>query len=192
MALKIEAAVNSRRNDDFLIIARTDAIAILGVEEAVRRGKLYEKAGADVVFLEAPRTLDELKLAAGSFNVPTMANLIEGGKTPFLSAAQLQDLGFKIAAYPHSLILTCIRAIQKTLATLMAPGGDGARTKATEPADSGYFRGELARKIAAWAQERGEPADPRADAPGGGGRRNSRGCRPAPSRGRARRGSRPR
>jgi 2-methylisocitrate lyase-like PEP mutase family enzyme len=126
MALKIEAAVNSRRNDDFLIIARTDAIAVLGVEEAVRRGKLYEKAGADVVFLEAPRTLDELKLAAGSFNVPTMANLIEGGKTPFLSAAQLQDLGFKIAAYPHSLILTCIRAIQKTLATLKAQGTTGA------------------------------------------------------------------
>jgi len=126
MALKIEAAVKSRRSDDFLIIARTDAIAVLGVEEAVRRGKLYEKAGADVVFLEAPRTLDELKLAAGSFNVPTMANLIEGGKTPFLSAAQLQDLGFKIAAYPHSLILTCIRAIQKTLATLLAQGTTGA------------------------------------------------------------------
>jgi 2-methylisocitrate lyase-like PEP mutase family enzyme len=122
MALKIEAAAHSRRSDDFMIIARTDAIAVRGLEEAVERGKLYEKAGADVVFLEAPTTIEELKVAAGSFGVPTMANLIEGGKTPFLSAAELEELGFRIAAYPHSLILTCIRSIQKTLAALKENG----------------------------------------------------------------------
>ena len=122
MALKIEAAAHARRNDDFMIIARTDAIAVRGLEEAVERGKLYEKAGADVVFLEAPTTVEELKVAAGSFAVPTMANLIEGGKTPFLSASELEALGFRIAAYPHSLILTCIRSIQKTLAALKEHG----------------------------------------------------------------------
>ena len=122
MALKIEAAAASRRSDDFQIIARTDAIAVLGVDEAVRRGKLYEEAGADVVFLEAPTTIEELKVAAGSFGVPTMANMIEGGKTPFLSTAELEELGFRIAAYPHSLILTCIRSIQKTLTALKEQG----------------------------------------------------------------------
>ena len=66
--------------------------------------------------------VEELKVAAGSFGVPTMANLIEGGKTPFLSAAELEELGFSIAAYPHSLILTCIRSIQKTLAALKEHG----------------------------------------------------------------------
>ena len=122
MALKIEAAVHSRRSDDFIIIARTDAIAVLGLEEAVRRGKLYEEAGADIVFLEAPTTMEELKVAAGSFGVPTMANMIEGGKTPFLSTDELEELGFRIAAYPHSLILTCIRSIQKTLTALKEQG----------------------------------------------------------------------
>ena len=122
MALKVEAAADSRRSDDFLIIARTDAIAVMGLEEAVERGRLYERAGADVVFLEAPTTVEELKAAAGSFGVPTMANLIEGGKTPFLSAAELEELGFKIAAYPHSLILGCIRSIQKTLRALKEDG----------------------------------------------------------------------
>ena len=122
MALKIEAAVHSRRSDDFLIIARTDAIAVAGLEEAVARGKLYERAGADVVFLEAPTTVEELKVAAGSFGVPTMANMIEGGKTPFLTAAELEELGFRIAAYPHSLILSCIRSIGKTLAPSRSMG----------------------------------------------------------------------
>jgi 2-methylisocitrate lyase-like PEP mutase family enzyme len=122
MALKIEAAAHSRRSDDFIIIARTDAIAVNGLDDAVARGWLYEKAGADVVFLEAPTTVEELKVAANSFGVPTMANLIEGGMTPFLSAAELQELGFSIAAYPHSLILTCIRSIQRTLAEIKEKG----------------------------------------------------------------------
>ncbi len=122
MALKIEAAVHSRRSDDFLIIARTDAIAVAGLQEAVERGKLYERAGADVVFLEAPTTVEELKVAAGSFGVPTMANMIEGGKPPFLTAAELEGLGFRIAAYPHSLILSCIRSIDKTLRALREHG----------------------------------------------------------------------
>ena len=122
MALKIEAAVHSRRSDDFLIIARTDAIAVAGLQEAVARGKLYERAGADVVFLEAPTTVEELEVAAGSFGVPTMANMIEGGKTPFLTAAELEGLGFRIAAYPHSLILSCIRSIDKTLSALKEHG----------------------------------------------------------------------
>ena len=122
MALKIEAAVASRRSDDFQIIARTDAIAVHGIEDAVERGKLYEKAGADVVFLEAPTTDEELKIAAGSFDVPTMANLIEGGKTPFHTTEALEAMGFSIAAYPHSLILRCIRTIQKTLTALKETG----------------------------------------------------------------------
>ncbi|NKB68269.1 MAG: carboxyvinyl-carboxyphosphonate phosphorylmutase [Candidatus Latescibacteria bacterium] len=122
MALKIEAAVEARRSDDFVIIARTDALAVNGLADAVERGKLYEQAGADVIFLEAPTTIDELKVAAGSFGVPTMANMIEGGKTPFLTTSQLEELGFRIAAYPHSLILTCLRSIQKTLVALKEQG----------------------------------------------------------------------
>jgi 2-methylisocitrate lyase-like PEP mutase family enzyme len=122
MTLKVEAAVNSRQSDDFLIIARTDAIAVTGIEDAIQRGKLYEEAGADIIFVESPRTLEELKQAGGSFKVPTMANMVEGGKTPLVSHQELQAMGFKLVAHPVTLLMASITAMRQTLAVLKEKG----------------------------------------------------------------------
>ena len=117
MALKVEAAATARRSDDFLIIARTDAAGIMGIDEAIRRGKLYEKAGADIVFVESPQTVEDMKRAATSFDRPTMANMIEGGRTPLMSKQQLQDMGYKLLAFPLTLLMVSITAMQKALAS---------------------------------------------------------------------------
>ena len=108
MALKIEAAVASRRSDDFLIIARTDARSILGFEEAIRRGKIYEEAGADVIFK------------------PAMANMVEGGKTPLLTATELNEMGFKLVAFAVSCLLAATKAIQRAMQVLKEEGSTQA------------------------------------------------------------------
>ena len=122
MALKIEAAVASRRSDDFLIIARTDARSILGFEEAIRRGKIYEAAGADVIFIESPQTEEELKIVADSFDKPTMANMVEGGKTPLLTATELNEMGFKLVAFAVSCLLAATKAMQRAMKVLREEG----------------------------------------------------------------------
>ena len=100
-ASKLKAAVHARGSDDLVIIARTDSRAPLGFDEAVRRGNLYRDAGADVVFVEAPQSMEELSgIVANVPDAPLFANMIEGGKTPFLSSAELQALGFKMVVYP--------------------------------------------------------------------------------------------
>ena len=112
MAGKIKAAVNVRASNETLIIARTDAIAVEGFDGAVARAALYRDAGADMLFIEAPRQRDELarvvKQAAGK--VPLMANMVEGGKTPILPARELQELGFSLVIFPGGIV----RALAKT------------------------------------------------------------------------------
>jgi methylisocitrate lyase len=116
---KLRAAVVARGDDDLVIIGRTDAREPLGLEEAIRRGKLYRDAGADVVFVEAPRSVDELKaIAAAIPDAPLFANMIEGGKTPLLSSAELQALGFKMVVYPLSALFAAAQAILETYRTL--------------------------------------------------------------------------
>ncbi|MBE9129108.1 isocitrate lyase/PEP mutase family protein [Coleofasciculus sp. LEGE 07081] len=103
---KIQAAVQARGDTGLVIIARTDARAPLGLEEALRRGCAYVDAGADVLFVEAPQSVEELKAIASAFpNVPLVANIVEGGKTPQLSASELQQIGFKIVFFPLSGLL---------------------------------------------------------------------------------------
>lgn len=98
---KICAAVEARRNSDLVIIGRTDARAVEGFDAALARGWAYFEAGADVIFIEAPESAEELRTIASTFpDVPTFANMIEGGKTPLVSAKELEDLGFKIAVFP--------------------------------------------------------------------------------------------
>jgi carboxyvinyl-carboxyphosphonate phosphorylmutase len=126
MALKIEAAVESRRSDDFLIIARTDARAVLGLKEAIRRGKTYEKAGADVIFIESPQTKEELKMVAESFDKPAMANMIEGGKTPLLTTKALNEMGFKLVAFAVSCLLAATKAMQRAMKVLKEEGSTQA------------------------------------------------------------------
>ncbi|MFN3718082.1 MAG: oxaloacetate decarboxylase [Rhizobium rhizophilum] len=100
MVKKIEVAVDSRRSDDFLIIARTDARTSLGLDEAVRRAKAYAAAGADILFVESPESTEEVKAIAEAIDRPLLANMVNGGRTPLLPASALQALGYKIAIYP--------------------------------------------------------------------------------------------
>jgi len=98
---KIRAAVEARGDSGLVIVGRTDARAVLGLDAAIERGRAYREAGADVIFVEAPQSIDELERIAEAFvGVPTFANMIEGGRTPLLSAGELEALGFKIAVYP--------------------------------------------------------------------------------------------
>ncbi len=103
---KIQAAVQARGDSRLVIIARTDARAPLGLEAAIHRGRAYIDAGADALFVEAPQSVEELQSIASAFpGVPLVANIVEGGKTPQLSASELQQMGFKIVFFPVSALL---------------------------------------------------------------------------------------
>jgi len=117
---KLHAAVEARGESDLVIIGRTDARGPLGLDEGIRRGKLYHEAGADVVFVEAPQSLDELRAIAGAFprGTPLFANMIEGGKTPLLTAAELQEIGFTMVVYPLSGLFSAAKAIGETFRAL--------------------------------------------------------------------------
>jgi methylisocitrate lyase len=118
-AAKLRAAADARDGDDLVIIGRTDARQPLGLEEAVRRGKLYRKAGADVVFVEAPRSVAELREVARAIpDAPLFANMIEGGKTPLLSSAELRELGYKMVVYPLSALFSAAKAVEETYRAL--------------------------------------------------------------------------
>jgi carboxyvinyl-carboxyphosphonate phosphorylmutase len=110
MVGKIKAAVAARRQE-LVIIGRTDARAVTSLEDAIQRGRAYAEAGADVVFVEAPRSPEEMAEITKSIPAPLLINMVEGGKTPQLSLAELQAIGFKIALYPTA----CIRAASQTL-----------------------------------------------------------------------------
>ena len=122
MVLKIEAAIESRRSDDFLIIARTDARSVLGFEEAIKRGRMYEDAGADIIFIESPESEEELRIIGQSFNHPALANMVEGGKTPVVGVKTLEKMGFKIAIFPVTCLLVAAKAMQKAMDVLRDNG----------------------------------------------------------------------
>lgn len=122
MVKKIEVAVDSRRSDDFLIIARTDSRTGLGIDEAIRRGKAFAEAGADVVFVESPESEEEMKRIAGEIDAPLFANMVNGGRTPLLSADRLKELGFSIAIHPAVGFLAMGAALEKAYADLKANG----------------------------------------------------------------------
>ena len=118
-AAKLRAAADARDGDDLVIIGRTDARQPLGLDEAIRRGKMYRDAGADVVFVEAPRSVDELRDVARAIpDAPLFANMIEGGKTPLLSSAELRDLGYKMVVYPLSALFAAAKAVEETYRVL--------------------------------------------------------------------------
>jgi len=120
---KLSAAVEARGDSGLVIIARTDARAPLGLDEAIQRGKAYYAAGADVVFIEAPQSVTELRLIANAFpNVPLFANMIEGGKTPLLSPQELQQIGFRLVVYPLSGLFAAARALQRIFQALKETG----------------------------------------------------------------------
>jgi 2-methylisocitrate lyase-like PEP mutase family enzyme len=125
MVRKIEVAADSRASRDFLIVARTDARTSLGLPEAIRRGRLYARAGADVVFIESPETEDEMARIGQEIDAPLLANMVEGGRTPMLSAERLRGLGFSIAIYPAIGFLAVAAALERVYGRLREHG-DGA------------------------------------------------------------------
>ena len=122
MVQKIHAAVDARTDDDFTIIVRTDAIAVTGWEDAMRRCEKYVQAGADVLFVEALRTPEQIEQAGQELIVPLLYNYVETGKSPLLSASELERMGFKIVIYPASGLLSAMRAVRETLAILKEQG----------------------------------------------------------------------
>ena len=123
MTEKVRAAVEARRSNDFLIIARTDARAAEGLDSALRRARAYREAGADVLFVEAPQNEEEVTQVARAFpNVPLLFNWAEGGKTPPMPLEQLKELGYRIVIFPISALLVAAKAIQALLAEIQAHG----------------------------------------------------------------------
>jgi 2-methylisocitrate lyase-like PEP mutase family enzyme len=123
MVQKIKAAVDARRDPDFVLIARTDAIAVTGLDDALERANAYREAGADVLFVEAPRTVEEMRTVIRSVPGIHLANMVEGGgKTPILPAKELQSIGYRIAIYPVALWMSCIKTMQEVLAVLKEDG----------------------------------------------------------------------
>jgi 2-methylisocitrate lyase-like PEP mutase family enzyme len=122
MVGKIKAAVDTRTNPDFLVIARTDANAVHGIKEALERAQLYQDAGADVIFVEAPKNLAEIKEIASSLSVPQIINIVIGGKTPTLSHDQLKEMGFAMVLYANAALQGAITGMQNALSSLKESG----------------------------------------------------------------------
>lgn len=121
MMVKVRAAVKARKDKDMLIIARTDAIAVLGFDEAIRRGKMYAEAGADIIFVEAPTSVQQLESIPKLIkNTPVLVNVAP--KTPYLSVDRYNEMGFAVAIYPPLSITTAYRAIREELTQLKKEG----------------------------------------------------------------------
>ncbi len=118
MAGKIRAAADARTEQDIVVIARTDARAVAGPEEAMRRAKAFVEAGADMIFYEAPESLAEITAVAENVDAPLLINMALGGKTPFMPISKLEELGFRIAIYPIFLMKSSIEAMHVALERL--------------------------------------------------------------------------
>jgi methylisocitrate lyase len=122
MIKKIEAAIEARTDPDFVIIARTDARAVEGLENAIRRGRRYAEAGADVFFVEAPQSVEEIQAIAKSISVPLLINMFKGGKTPLVPMNELEAMGYRVAIVPSPLQLAAIHAMEGLLQILKKEG----------------------------------------------------------------------
>jgi 2-methylisocitrate lyase-like PEP mutase family enzyme len=146
MVGKIKAAVDTRRDPDMVVIARSDARAIEGLQAAIDRVNAYLEAGADVGFVEAPQTVEELRIVGRSVNGPNLVNVFEGGKTPMQSATELEAMGFSLGFYPSQTHRAAIRAAQRVLAALKEDG----HTTRVEPDLATFQEREEAVGTAAW------------------------------------------
>ena len=122
MVRKIEVAAASRSSPDFLIVARTDARTNHGLDEALRRGEAYAKAGADILFIESPESEEEMAKIGRHFDLPLIANMVEGGRTPVLPAKRLQEIGYKIAIFPATGLLAAAQALERVYGVLREKG----------------------------------------------------------------------
>lgn len=115
MVSKLKAAVYARKSENLMIIARTDARAVNGFDDALARVQAYAEAGADILFFEAPQSLEEMKKVAQKTTKPLLANMVEGGKTPAMTGEQLAAIGYKIVIYPNSMLNTATKALRDML-----------------------------------------------------------------------------
>ena len=122
MVNKLRAAAAARRDPNFLIIARTDARTNHGIDEAIRRARLYEQAGADVIFVESLESIEEMRMVNQAVSKPTIANMVEGGRTPYLTAQELQDLGYRLVVFPASTLYAAMQSVLSVLGELKSTG----------------------------------------------------------------------
>lgn len=122
MVGKLKAALDARQDEDLVIMARTDALALNGLDDAIERGRLYRAAGADMIFVEAPGDIEQMRRICGEIDAPCMANNIEGGLSPFLPAAELQAIGYAMVAFPVATSYAVAAAIGRLMRTLQATG----------------------------------------------------------------------
>lgn len=126
MVQKVRAAVDARRSESLLIIARTDVRAVSTLEEAIERAHLYQEAGADLLFVEAPTSVEELRLIGQELSGPLVANMVEGGRTPLLTADELGALGFSVALFANATLRMAHRAVTALLTELARTGTTSA------------------------------------------------------------------
>ena len=122
MVAKIKAALDARADPELVIMARTDAIAVLGLDEAIERGNLYRQAGADLIFIEAPTSVEDMRRINREVDAPTLANNVEGGKTPFLPAKKLEALGYNVVLFPVSVTYATAKAVTLLMEELKGTG----------------------------------------------------------------------
>lgn len=122
MVGKVKAACALRRDPDFMIMARTDARTTHGLQEALERGKAYEEAGADILFIESVESVDEMRAVTSSFKVPVLANMLEHGRTPLMSAEALEQIGYDLVIFCVSSTLVAARAVTELMRTLKKDG----------------------------------------------------------------------
>jgi len=122
MIRKIHAACDARQNPETVIIARTDAIATSGFDDAIARGRAFAEAGVDIVFVEAPRSVEELQRIPKDIDAPLLVNMTEGGVTPLLSAPELQAMGYRIAIFPNADLRVSMFAVRSMLGELRQAG----------------------------------------------------------------------
>lgn len=125
MTGKIKAACDVRQDDELMIMARTDARTSFGINEAIERGKAYEEAGADIIFIESPETEEEMKQITSSFSVPVLANMVEHGRTPFLPVSVLEEIGYDLVIFPVTSTYVIAKAVSEVMKTLKETGSTG-------------------------------------------------------------------
>jgi len=122
MVGKIKAACDVRIDDDLMIMARTDARTNFGIDAAIERGLAYEAAGADIIFIESPESIEEMQKVTSSFNVPVLANMLEHGRTPLLTAKELEDLGYDLVIFCVASTYVIAKAVTKLMKELKTTG----------------------------------------------------------------------
>ncbi|NOT53265.1 MAG: isocitrate lyase/PEP mutase family protein [Deltaproteobacteria bacterium] len=134
-AEKIRAAAENRTDPDFIIIARTDARAVNGIDDAIERGLRYREAGADVIFVEAPTSREEIERVAREIKAPLLSNQVPGGKTPGLTVTELEQLGYKMVIFPVVSLMSATLAIESALTKLKERGTDWHEGPVLSPMD---------------------------------------------------------